>query len=178
MPEKKTIAKARRAARKGKAPSTQAGEFVREEIHHIREGKHGTRSPPSRRSRSVYRRRAAPGLTCGRPEKARSEKRPVVKPSAPTSEGKKARPRPAVHKPGEALSSANVATLLRGAHYRSRRGRRHAVVRRRSAHRQLGKRAGPGLAAKVRHEGKANSYFGHRCRRNGARNTRENVTNE
>ena len=44
MPEKKTIAKARRAARKGKAPSTQAGEFVREEIHHIREGKHGARS--------------------------------------------------------------------------------------------------------------------------------------
>ena len=44
MPEKKTIAKARRAARKGKAPSTQAGEFVGEEIHHIREGKHGARS--------------------------------------------------------------------------------------------------------------------------------------
>src|SRR5918992_1381647 len=44
MPEKKTIAKAKRAERKGKAPSTQAGEFVREEIHHIREGKHGARS--------------------------------------------------------------------------------------------------------------------------------------
>jgi hypothetical protein len=37
--------RARRDAEEGKAPSTQAGEFVREEIHHIREGKHGARSP-------------------------------------------------------------------------------------------------------------------------------------
>jgi hypothetical protein len=44
MPEKRTIDKARQAKRKGKAPSTQAGEFVREEMHHIREGKHGARS--------------------------------------------------------------------------------------------------------------------------------------
>jgi hypothetical protein len=44
MPEKATIERARRDARQGKAPSTQAGEFVREEIHHVREGKHGARS--------------------------------------------------------------------------------------------------------------------------------------
>jgi len=45
MPEKKTIERARKDAREGKAPSTQAGEFVREEMEHIREGKHGARSP-------------------------------------------------------------------------------------------------------------------------------------
>lgn len=45
MPEEKTIARAREDAREGKSPSTQAGEFVREEIHHIREGKHGAHSP-------------------------------------------------------------------------------------------------------------------------------------
>jgi len=45
MPEHKTIERARRDARRGKSPSTQAGEFVREEFHHIREGKHGARSP-------------------------------------------------------------------------------------------------------------------------------------
>jgi hypothetical protein len=44
MPEQKTLERARRDAREGKAPSTQAGEFVREEFHHIREGKHGARS--------------------------------------------------------------------------------------------------------------------------------------
>ena len=45
MPEKETIEKAREDAREGKAPSTQAGEFVKEEMDHIREGKHGARSP-------------------------------------------------------------------------------------------------------------------------------------
>jgi hypothetical protein len=44
MPETKTLQRAREDAREGKAPSTQAGEFVREEIEHIREGKHGARS--------------------------------------------------------------------------------------------------------------------------------------
>ena len=44
MPEQQTLDRARRDKRQGKAPSTQAGEFVREEIHHIREGKHGARS--------------------------------------------------------------------------------------------------------------------------------------
>jgi hypothetical protein len=44
MPEKKTLERARKAKREGKAPTTQAGEFVREEMEHIREGKHGARS--------------------------------------------------------------------------------------------------------------------------------------
>jgi hypothetical protein len=44
MPDKKTIERAKQDAREGKAPSTQAGEFVREEIEHIRQGKHGARS--------------------------------------------------------------------------------------------------------------------------------------
>jgi hypothetical protein len=44
MPDKETIKRARKDAQEGKSPSTQAGEFVREEIHHIREGKHGARS--------------------------------------------------------------------------------------------------------------------------------------
>jgi hypothetical protein len=44
MPEQRTLARARRARRAGKSPSTQAGEFVREEIEHVREGKHGVRS--------------------------------------------------------------------------------------------------------------------------------------
>ena len=44
MPERKTLERARKARREGKAPTTQAGEFVREEIEHVREGKHGARS--------------------------------------------------------------------------------------------------------------------------------------
>lgn len=45
MPEKRTIERARKAKREGKAPTTQAGEFVREEMEHIRRGRHGARSP-------------------------------------------------------------------------------------------------------------------------------------
>jgi hypothetical protein len=44
MPERKTLERARRDKRAGKSPGTQAGEFVREEIEHVREGKHGVRS--------------------------------------------------------------------------------------------------------------------------------------
>ena len=44
MPEKETLERAQQDKAEGKAPSTQAGEFVREEIDHVREGKHGARS--------------------------------------------------------------------------------------------------------------------------------------
>jgi hypothetical protein len=45
MPEEEAIKRAREDEREGKSPSTQAGEFVREEMEHIREGEHGARSP-------------------------------------------------------------------------------------------------------------------------------------
>lgn len=44
MPEKRVMERAQKDAREGKSPSTQAGEFVHEEIEHIREGKHGAKS--------------------------------------------------------------------------------------------------------------------------------------
>lgn len=45
MPEKRTLERAKEDLREGKSPSTAAGEFVHEEIEHVREGKHGARSP-------------------------------------------------------------------------------------------------------------------------------------
>ncbi len=45
MPEKKTIERARKDKQEGKAPSTQAGEFLKEEIEHVKEGKHGVKNP-------------------------------------------------------------------------------------------------------------------------------------
>jgi hypothetical protein len=44
MPDKETLQRAEEDKREGKAPSTQAGEFVKEEMDHIRDGKHGARS--------------------------------------------------------------------------------------------------------------------------------------
>src|SRR5262245_18113279 len=85
MPEQETLRRARQDKREGKAPTTQAGEFVREEIEHIRHGQHGARSakqaiaiglskarragvklpPPKGRSSSSTRRRAAKDLRAG-----------------------------------------------------------------------------------------------------------------
>jgi hypothetical protein len=45
MPDRETVKKAMQDLKEGKSPSTAAGEFVRQEIEHVREGKHGARSP-------------------------------------------------------------------------------------------------------------------------------------
>lgn len=90
MPDKKTLERAQEDKREGKSPSTQAGEFVREEMDHIREGKHGARStkqaiaiglskarragvalkPPSKGS-SATRRKASQDTTKGRSGRSR-----------------------------------------------------------------------------------------------------------
>lgn len=54
MRAKKALEGARQAEHQGKAPSTQAAEFVREEIEHIREGKHGARSWPEWHEDKAY----------------------------------------------------------------------------------------------------------------------------
>lgn len=45
MPNKSTVEKAKEDLREGKSPTTAAGEFVHEEIEHIRHGKYGARPP-------------------------------------------------------------------------------------------------------------------------------------
>ncbi len=94
MPEKETIEKAKEDAREGKAPSTQAGEFVHEEIEHIREGKHGARStkqaiaiglskarragvplPPPKTGSKQVRKKAQQDLSAARKRSKPSEKR-------------------------------------------------------------------------------------------------------
>jgi hypothetical protein len=74
MPEKKTLQRARRAKRAGKAPTTQAGEFVREEIEHIREGKHGARSAKQAIAIGLSKARRA-GVALPPPPRGRTSKR-------------------------------------------------------------------------------------------------------
>jgi len=71
MPEKRTIKRARKDAAEGKAPSTQAGEFVREEMDHIREGKHGARSPQQAIAIGLSKARRA-GVKLKPPKKGRT----------------------------------------------------------------------------------------------------------
>src|SRR5215472_329592 len=85
MPEKRTIERARRDAREGKAPTTQAGEFVREEFEHIREGKHGARSAKQAIAIGLSQARRA-GVELPPPPNGRKAQKPSTrKPSAKRS---------------------------------------------------------------------------------------------
>lgn len=113
MPEKQTLRRARKAKREGKAPSTQAGEFVREEIEHVRRGKHGARStkqaiaiglskarregvklpPPAKgKTSAATRKKAMADVKCGRStkKKAISKKRSRASSKALRREGGRA----------------------------------------------------------------------------------------
>ena len=68
MPERQTIERAHEDAREGKSPSTQAGEFVREEMDHIREGKHGAASTKQAIAIGLSKARRA-GVKLGPPRK-------------------------------------------------------------------------------------------------------------
>ena len=74
MPEKKTVERAERAKRQGKRPSTQAGEFVHEEIEHIRKGKHGARSAKQAIAIGLSKARRA-GVPLKPPGKGQAKKR-------------------------------------------------------------------------------------------------------
>ena len=116
MPERKTIERARKAKREGKAPTTQAGEFVHEEMEHIREGKHGARStkqaiaiglskarragvklePPQKGQASARTRKSA--TRAYRAGQSRSRKKPSAKRSRATVRALKREPRRAASK--------------------------------------------------------------------------------
>src|SRR5205814_7786300 len=74
MPKKEAIARAREGEREGKAPSTQAGEFVREEMEHIREGKHGAASAKQAIAIGLSKARRA-GVKLPAPKKGATSKR-------------------------------------------------------------------------------------------------------
>jgi hypothetical protein len=144
MPDRETIERAKEDAREGKSPSTQAGEFVREEMHHIREGKHGARStkqaiaiglskarragvklkPPSKRRSSAQTRRSARrALQRGRARKRSSPRRARAVRSALRREGRAAASRRALAR--QARSSARA----RGRRSRSTAARKAARTR-------------------------------------------------
>jgi hypothetical protein len=74
MPEKETLRRAAEDKREGKSPSTQAGEFVREEMDHIREGKHGARSTKQAIAIGLSKARRA-GVDLKPPKKGRASEK-------------------------------------------------------------------------------------------------------
>jgi hypothetical protein len=73
MPEKKTIERAKKDAAEGKAPTTQAGEFVHEEIEHVKEGKHGVKNTKQAIAIGLSKARRA-GIKLPPPKAGSSEK--------------------------------------------------------------------------------------------------------
>ena len=90
MPEKQTLRRARKAKREGKAPSTQAGEFVREEIEHVRRGKHGARSAKQAIAIGLSKARRA-GVKLPPPAKGKTSEATRKKAAADAKRGQRAK---------------------------------------------------------------------------------------
>ncbi len=150
MPEKKTLARAKRDAEQGKAASTQAGEFVREEIHHVREGKHGARSAKQAIAIGLSKARRAGVKLPPRPGQGGRKKESVrhgpvsTKRASATLKALRKEPRKAAshralarhahesasrHSPAERHTAAMKAVRTKGSAGRSRAARKAAKTR-------------------------------------------------
>jgi hypothetical protein len=131
MPEKKTIKRARKAKRAGKSPSTQAGEFVREEIHHVRKGKHGAASTEQAIAIGLAKARRS-GVKLGKPPKS-SKKRSTSKSGRAAASSKSlsrhARAAAKRRTTGERRAAAKKAARTKGAAGRSAAAKKAARTR-------------------------------------------------
>src|SRR5262245_19461260 len=89
MPDRKTLSRARRDRRTGKSTSTQAGEFVRDELRHIRAGKHGARSAKQAIAIGLSEARRA-GVALPPPRKGTASKKTRVRAQRDLAAGKRA----------------------------------------------------------------------------------------
>jgi hypothetical protein len=131
--EKKVTEQARRDKRAGKAPSTQAGEFVGEEIHHVREGKHGARSTKQAIAIALSKARRA-GVDLPPPEKGKTTERTRKSAERAYARGQGAPPK---RKPSAKRSHAVLQALERegksAASHASLSKQAHASARQRTA---------------------------------------------
>src|SRR3977135_1457463 len=156
MPDKKTMEKARKAKREGKSATTQAGEFVREEIHKIRRGEHGARSPEQAIAIGLSKaRRAGVALRPPGKGKAKARTRKSAKYAYEAGQHKrKTRRRPRVSRAvsrvlkHEPKSTASRAAL--SSHAKRAASRRTASERRAAARKALRTKGFAGRSAAAR----------------------------
>ncbi len=163
MPEKETLRRAAKDKRQGKSASTQAGEFVREEIHHVREGKHGARStkqaiaiglakarragvklPAEKDAPAATRRKERQDLAAGRKHRKPSSKRSRATREALKHEGHSAASRKALSRHAkssakqrsarERSAAAKKAARTKGPAKRSAAAKKAARTRARRGH--------------------------------------------
>jgi hypothetical protein len=111
MPEKKTLERARRDKRQGKSASTQAGEFVREEMEHVREGKHGARSTKQAIAIGLSKARRA-GVRLKAPKRGQASSKTRKSAARDLRKGRTARGR----KPSPTRSRSSLRALKREPH--------------------------------------------------------------
>ena len=154
MPEKETLQRARADKRAGKSSSTQAGEFVREEIHHVREGKHGARStkqaiaiglskarragvklpPPGRGAKSTTRKSAESASRASRRRTRPSSRRSRAVRRALKREGRSAASRKSLSRQASSAARRRSAASRSAAARKAARTRqRHSTRRRRAS---------------------------------------------
>jgi hypothetical protein len=138
MPDKETLERAEKDKRAGKSPSTQAGEFVREEMHHVREGKHGVRNTKQAIAIGLSKaRRAGVELPVRNEQDAHEEAR--GRSDETTSPTRARGARQALKREGRSGASrsalsrqARSSARRRGATKRARSARKAAATRRRT----------------------------------------------
>jgi hypothetical protein len=156
MPEKETVERAHEDAREGKSPSTQAGEFVRKEMDHIREGKHGARSTKQAIAIGLSKARRA-GVKLRAPRKGKSAAKTRKQASRDYRKGQSRSAR----KPSARRSRATSAALKREGHsaasrqslskqVRASAKRRGSAARRRSAMKAVRTKGKSGLVQAAR----------------------------
>jgi hypothetical protein len=168
MPNKVIVEKAKRDLSRGKSPSTAAGEFVREEIEHVREGKHGARSTKQAIAIGLSQARRA-GVPLKPPGRGRTQERTRRgaerdfetgqgrrRPRAPSARRARATEAALQREPRAAGSSqalsrqAKSAAKRRGASARSQAAVRAATTKGPSRRSQAAKKA---AATRSRHRG-------------------------
>jgi hypothetical protein len=111
MPEKRVRDRAKKDEAAGKAPSTQAGEFVRDEIHHVREGRHGARSTKQAIAIGLSKARRA-GVRLPPPKKGRVPEETRLQAKRESARGRRKTRRP----PARRRSRATLGALRREGH--------------------------------------------------------------
>jgi hypothetical protein len=149
MPERATIERARRDAAEGKSASTQAGEFVREEMHHIREGKHGARSAKQAIAIGLSKARRA-GVKLGAPKKGTTSSATRRKAKQDLQRAKRGRKRAPSRRRSRAVEHALQREPRSAASHRALARQAHQAARRRGP--KARSRAAKKAAATRKHE--------------------------
>jgi Family of unknown function (DUF6496) len=155
MPEKKTLERASEDRRRGKSASTQAGEFVREEFEHIREGKHGARSPKQAIAIGLSKARRA-GVDLPPPKKGTVSEKTRTSAAHAYAAGKKGKKQVSARRSRattgalkrESHSSASKGAIAKQA--RSAAKRRGASARSAAARKAVRTKGGAGRSAAAR----------------------------